>query len=92
MGESMKNKKKLCLAVVFFVVAICIFLYILYWKEQKEQVLQEETKIEETKKQLQETYSCKEEIAQARKKYEEKSQKSEVITEPLLLEKNQLEF
>lgn len=83
----MKNKKKLCLAVVFFVVAICIFLYILYWKEQKEQVLQEETKIEETKKQLQETYSCKEEIAQARKKYEEKSQKSEVITEPLLLDK-----
>lgn len=80
-------KKKIFIMAGLFIVAVCIFIYVLQWREREKQALQKEAQIEATEHMLQERYSYKDEIAQALKKYEEKAAKSEIIKEPLLLEK-----
>ena len=79
-------KKKIFILAGLFIVAVCIFIYVLQWREREKQALQKEAQIEATEHMLQERYSYKDEIAQALKIYEEKAAKREIIKEPLLLE------
>ena len=83
----MRKKNKIFLATGFSIVVICLLIFILQSQTQKRQELSKKEEQQKAEQMLQKRYSCEGKIAEALKKYESKEKESEVIKEPLLLEK-----